>query len=199
MNRKLREIIQSAEGGQFIIINGYKNKEGEISNYLVHANANYDSVHDRSIKKLDELASYKKLSFEIKRYAWFDNNGVEYTRQASGRTRKELKEIIKAGDPILIEALEKVSQSILAPKKEGADYIGSNSAFQLEDECYLHNVLVEKKDVITPIEYPITCKAKLSAVVDWIKQQLPISKYRTFKLNGTNCQSLSASGEIFKF
>lgn len=200
MNKQLREIIQESRGGQFITINGYKNQYGEVSNQLVHADANYESVHERSIKKLDELEADKTLVIDITRNIWFDTtNGNEHTREAKGRVRKELTESVKAGDGDLQIAFDKVRQSILAPKKEGAEYVGSNSAFQLEDECYLHNVLIEKKEVIVPGNYPITCKSRVSALVDWIKKQLPIGQYRTFKLNSTNCQSISASGEFFTF
>jgi len=199
MNQKLREIIQSTQGGQFITINGYVNRYGEVTNQQVHADANYESVHERSIKKLDELEADKNLVANITRHAWFDSAGIEYTRQATGRVRKELKEIVKAGETDLLVAFGKVRQSILAPKKDGGEYVGSNSAFQIEDECYLHNVLVENKDIIKPGTYPITCQGKIPALVDWVKSQLPIGQYRTYKLNSTNCQSISASGELFVF
>ena len=199
MNKTLRQIIQSSQAGQFITIKGYTNRYGEVSNQLVHADANYESVHERSIKKLDELEADKTLIINIKRNAWFDSNGVEHTREAKGRVRKELVEVVQSGDADLKDAFDKVRQSILNPKKEGADYQGSNSAFQLESECYLHNVLVEKKEVIVPGNYPVTCKSRVSALVDWVKGQLPIGQYRTFKLNSTNCQSISASGELFEF
>jgi hypothetical protein len=199
MNQKLREIIQSTQGGQFITINGYVNKYGEVTNQQVHADANYESVHERSIKKLDALEADTGLVVDIKRNAWFDSAGVEHTREAKGRVRKELQESVKAGDVDLKIAFDKVRQSILAPKKDAGEYVGSNSAFQIEDECYLHNVLVENKEVIKPGVYPITCKSKVSALVDWVKDQLPIGQYRTYKLNSTNCQSISASGELFVF
>lgn len=199
MNKQLREIIQGSRSGQFITINGYKNSHRELSNQLVHADANYDSVHERSIKKLNELEADKNLVINITRNAWFDSAGNEHTRKAGDRVRKEVKEIVKAGDTDLIIAFEKVRQGILAPKREGAEYVGSNSAFQLDDECYLSNVLIEKKEVITPGVYPVTCQSKVSALVDWIKQKLPIGQYRTFKLNSTNCESVSASGKLFTF
>ena len=199
MNQKLQEMIQSSQGGNFITVNGYKNKNDEVSNYLVHADANYESVHQRSLKKLDELEADKKLVINITRNAWFDDTGTEHIRTAKGRTRKVVTSVVQSGEANLIIAIDKVRKGIVAPTNKGPEYVGSNSAFQKEDECYLHNVLVEKKDVITPGNYPITCKSEVSALVDWIKKQLPIGDYRTFKLNSTNCQSVSASGELFEF
>jgi len=199
MNSKLQEIIQSTQGGQFIAIDGYTNKHGEVSKYQVHADASYKSVHERSIKKLDELEQDKTLVIDIKRHAWFDDAGTEYIRKAKNRVQKPVVEKIVASDPDLITAIGQVRQSILAPKKEGADFVGSNSAFEIDNECYLHNVLIESKKVVVPGTYPISCKSRISALVDWVKKQLPIGQYRTFKLNSTNCQSISANGEVFVF
>lgn len=199
MKKQLREIIQGSASGQFITINGYTNRYGEVSNQIVHADANYDSVHKRSLAVLDGMEADKQLMVQITRNAWFDPAGTEYTRKANGRVRKELKEVVRAGDVDLLTAFDKVRQSITNPKQKGADFVGSNSAFQIEKECYLHNVLVEKKDIITQGDYPITCQGKVSALVDWVKKQLPLGKYRTFKLNETNCHSVSASGDVFVF
>ena len=199
MEKKLQEIIQQTNAGQFIWINEYQNKYGEVSNYLVHADANYESVHKRSLKKLEELRKDKDLVIDITRYAWVDSDGNEHTRKANGRTQKKIEEQIKQGDVDLIAAFDKVENSIKNPREVTTEYIGSNSAFELNGECYLRNVLIEKKDVIKKGDYPISCQARINAICDWIKSQLPIGQYRQFTLSSTNCKSLSASGEAFIF
>jgi len=198
MNQKLREIIQSSQGGHYITVVGYTNRYGEVSTQQVHADANYSSVHERSIKKLDELEK-DTHNIKITRNAWFDAAGVEYTRKAGGRERKEVKDVITHSDVDRKTAFDKVRDGILNPKKTGPEYVGSNSAFQLEDECYLRNVLIASKTILKEGVYPITCQNRVNAIADWIRKQLPIGEYRQFKLNSTSCQSVSASGKQFVF
>ena len=195
---QLENIIQQAYSGQFISINGYKNTYGEVSNYLVHADANYSKVHERSLAKLNEIKS-SVTTVDIVRYAWFDPDGTEHNRKAGGRVQRKINETVKSNDPDLIEAFNKVEQSILNPREVTNNFEGSNSSFELNGEVYLRNVLIESKKVLTEGKYPVSCQSRVSALVDWIKGQLPMSKYRTFKLASTNCESLSASGESFIF
>lgn len=202
MNQKLQEIVQAAYAGQFIRIHGYVNQYGEVSDYLVHADANYGSVHTRSEKELQVIRGDVSRVWDVTRFVWIDATGKEHTREAKGRTKVKRHQVVpndEVGVPELKEAYEKVLKSITAPREITNDFTGSNSAYELDGEAYLRNVLVERKDVIREGEYPESCQSLVSALVDLIKRELPISKYRTFKLGATTCQSLSASGEIFTF
>lgn len=198
---RLSEIIQSACPGQYMTINGYANKYGEVSDYLVHADANYESVHTRSLAKLQELYKDKSLKINIIRHVWVDTDGNEHTRKAAGRVLTKKDEVVSMGDPDLEDAFAMLEKQITNPKEIESRFRGSNSAFELDaqDVVFMRNVLVEKKEVLTAGNYPVECTGRRVALQDSLRKMLPIGQYRTFKLDHTNCKSLSAGGEEFVF
>jgi hypothetical protein len=182
-------LIEAADGlkkGMFVHLHGYVNEHGEKQNVTVHADASYENTHKRSSEMLDVIAADIGFQIEIERNFYKDAAGVEYTRKAKDRNLMTQKEIVKADDPDLTEAIEKVRKGIIDPRKIDTGFKKvSNSVYEREDndKTYFRNVLVASKQIVIPGEYPVSCSARVNVIADAIRKTLPIGQYRTYVLD----------------
>jgi len=66
-NQVIALIIKSAQqkGAKFVAVNSYKTKEGEISNYVINTNVNFDGLKQADIEHLQSL-SYEGIAEEAR-------------------------------------------------------------------------------------------------------------------------------------
>ena len=191
----LIEAANALKRGMFVHIHGYVNEHGEKQNVTLHADASYDSVHARSLAKLDSLVANPDFNVEITWNFWQDNQGKRYNREAKGRTRVVgFKETVSASDPDLQEAVEKIRNSILTPKevKTGFEKIAP-STFDNENtgKTYFRNVLIHHKEIVEKGTYPIKCSLRVNVIKDTIEKLLPIGQYRCYVLEANEIVTIT--------
>lgn len=183
----LLEVAEGLKKGMFVGIRSYANAHGEVMDVVVHADADYANTHNRSLTILNDLAKDETLKFTITRNAWIDEKGVEHNRKAKGRTLKTgIVETITIHDKDFAEAVAKVQKSISEPRKVENFYDkDAPSAYTHEGtgKLYLRNVLLHSKVVIRKGSYPLSCSARVNAIVDAITEMLPVGQYRNYILD----------------
>lgn len=196
----LIEAANGLKGGMFVHIHGYCTNEVrkidgketvvffEKSNVTFHADANYESTHQRSAEALDAIEANPDLVFTITRNAWVDQDGNEYTRKAKGRTLKEnIVETITAKDKDLAEAIAKARKSIIDPRHITDNFekiAKSTYDNDVTGKTYMRNVLIsEKVSVEKQGKYPTPCQERVNAIKDAILDVLPVGKYRQYILD----------------
>lgn len=193
---KFTDAVSSALSGQFVSISGYQNSHGEVADVTFHVDANYDSVHERSLAELDRIAANPVFAVPVTYHTWVDAKGEEFNRKAGGRTLEKKTVTVSHGDPRLAAAIEKVRQSITAPKKQGTqwDVQLAKSVYEQDDRVYFSNVLVHSKKVIVEGEYPVSATTLDVALTKALKELLPIGQYRTYVLED-NFDYVSVAGQ----
>lgn len=180
----LIEAANALKSGMFVHIHGYVNKHGEKQNVTVHADANYDSVHARSLTKLNNVVADPDFKLEITWNFWQDAQGNRYERKAKGRTQVlGFKETVALDDPDMQEAIGKLRQSIVNPKEvetgfeqiAKSTYDNSNTG-----KTYFRNVLVCNKEIVDKGDYPVKCSQRVNVIRDAIEEMLPIGQYRCY-------------------
>jgi len=190
---------EALKSGMFVHIHGYTNRYGEQSHVTVHADASYDSVHARSLTKLNELAATPDLTVEIVRNFYLDEAGKQYTRTAKGRSFVAgTKETVACQDPDFQEAIAKLRESITNPKAIANNYDkAAPGTFDntKTGKTYFRNVLVSSKQIIVAGKYPDTCSARVNLIRDALQKMLPIGKYRTYTLDESKFDYISLMHE----
>ena len=193
------EAAAAVKAGRFISVRGYINSNGEKSNFVVHADSNYASVHERSAKMLKEIAADDSLALTFSRNFYTDENGMEHTRKAKGRTMRTKTETVGNKDPDFIAAVEKVMQGIVAPKEiedNNEKLAGSLYENSQTNKVYLRNVLVHSKEIIRAGIYPVTCSSRVNCIADELRKMLPIEQYRSYVLSEETVDIKNDKGEV---
>jgi hypothetical protein len=169
----LVSIIGDAKHGGFMRIHGFKSKTGygEIQDSTYCKGINYGEAVKRSLAILEDVEADPDFSVTVTRGVWKDDNGVE---NPTGRQSKvylhsgTVTETYDRSSPIMADALAKVRKSLTAPEKPSKEY----------------DLRLVNKTVVTHGNYPFKAGKAVTAVSDAIKRDMPVSKYRMFRMDG---------------
>jgi len=71
----LANFLRSVKGGQFFIVKGYKNSEGEVSDYILRFGIRYDNLKIRDVKVLQEILNGKRRQLiSVSHGAWIPDD-----------------------------------------------------------------------------------------------------------------------------
>jgi hypothetical protein len=93
-------------------------------------------------------------------------------------------------------AIASVKKSLTCPERPTKAYIAlGNGIYQEEDgSLFLRDLRLVKKVVSVKGDYPFKASGEAVSLADAIKQDMPIGKYRQFRLDG-DYDSISIGGE----
>jgi hypothetical protein len=167
----LIRIMADAKHGGFMRIHGFKSKTGygEVQNTTYQKGISYPEAVKRSLAMLDAIEADADYEATVTRGVWLDADG---NANPTGRkskvfnTPKTVTETYKMGDAVMTEALAKVRKSLEAPERPTKDYekLG-NGIYQDEGD------------------YPFKAGKAVTALADAIKRDMPVSKYRMFRMD----------------
>ncbi len=194
-NEEKTTLVEAANGlqrGMFVHIHGYVNNNGEKSNVTFHAGANYERVHDKSLKKLNEIAENPDFKLDICWNFWQAEDGTRHKKNKQGsRTQvNNFKEIVTASDPDFQQAIAELRKSITDPTKKSDENIKRHATSVVENtetkKMYFNNVLVHSKEVVIKGTYEPKYSARVVVIKEAIQKLLPIGQYRTYIIDTDN-------------
>ena len=205
-NEEKTTLVEAANGlkrGMFVHIRGYVNSQGEKSNVTFHADANYERVHENSLKVLNTMMENPEFKIDICWNFYQDEQGTKHNRKAKGRTLiTNHKETVSVSDGDLQEAVEKLRQSLTSPKEFTQEYNQiAKSTYESEStgKTYFRNVLIHSKEVVVQGVYPIKCTTRVNAIKDALEKLLPISKYRSYVIDVDGVAQLPDGTQVPKY
>jgi len=186
----LIQIMSDAKHGGFMRIHGFKSKTGygEVQNTTYQKGINYGESVKRSLAMLEVIEADSDYQTTVTRGAWLDEAGNE---NPSGRKSKvycipkTVTETYKMDSPVMVEALAKLRKSLTAPERPSKDYekLG-NGVYQDESgTLFVRDLRLIQKTVIVHGDYPFKAGKAVSALTNAIKRDMPVSKYRMFRLD----------------
>ncbi len=186
---KLLETFNSNPGGAFISILGYESigGEGERADYQLQSGVNYDKVKKMSIDKLQAMIAGLVPSVHVKCNTWKDDVTGEMTnRKKEGRTLITFEQTYKWDSLEFQAAARELLDQLQNPKKVDSPFTKeAKGLYSIEGQVlYIRECLVMNKKVHTHGQRPVSATTPEMALKNEIKDQLPISNYRQFKLDG---------------
>ena len=183
--------------GCFIGVQGYVNSKGEVANYTLQAGVNYWNIKQSSVEMLNDLMVGKGArSVHVKCNVWENPDGSWSNRKGKDRTFETFEREFAFDSEPFQEACKTLIQNITKPRANSNTYEKeSKSLYSLDEETlYIRDCLKVTKRVTTGIEYPAKATMPSNALKNAIKELLPISNYRTFKLE--QFDSITINGSI---
>ena len=186
------KIISDAKHGGFMRIQGFQTKTGygEIQNTTYQKGINYQTAINKSLAILETIENNNNYQVTVTRGVWTNKDGeINPTGRKSKvfNTPKTVTETYTKNDKEMIEALQKVRKSLTNPYKPTKEYekLG-NGVYQDENNTlYIRDLRLISKEIVVHGNYPFKAKKAVTAIVDAIKRDMPISKYRMFRLDAT--------------
>lgn len=184
------QMMADAKHGGFMRIHGFKSKTGygEIQDTTYQKGISYGEALKRSLAKLEAIEADSAFEATLTRGVWVDSEG---NANPTGRkskvygTPKTVTETYRMSDATMTEALAKVRKSLTAPERPSKDYekLG-NGVYQDEDgTLFVRDLRLIQKNVVVHGDYPFKAKKAVTALTDAIKRDMPISKYRMFRMD----------------
>lgn len=182
--------------GCFIAINGYENANGEVSNYQLRSGVNYGTIVDKSIEALLDIKAGKtvdKISVECN--VWQNEDGTYTNRKAAGRKLVSIKQDYDVKSVEVQEACDAILNGLQNPRETTTSYDKeAKGLYSMDDETlYIRDCVVINKTVVTNGVYPVTASLPVNALKDTIKRMLPVSTYRTFKLESFDSVAINGT------
>lgn len=186
----LVSIMSDAKHGGFMRIHGFKSKTGygEVQDTTYQKGISYETAVKRSLAMLDEIEADPKFEVTITRGVWTDDNGNENPTGRKSKVfhkSKTITETYRKGGAVMTEAIEKVRKSLTAPQTPTKEYdkLG-NGVYQDESgTLFIRDLRLIQKTVIVHGQYPFKASKAVTALADAIKRDMPIAKYRMFRLD----------------
>lgn len=183
--------------GCFIGVQGYENSHGEIANYTLQSGVNYGNIKNISIEKLKEIKEGKVVPFvKVVCNVWKNPDGTITNRKGKDRTFEKFEGEYAFDSEDFQKACDDIMQGFLNPRESNQTYDKeAKGLYSMDDETlYIRECLVVTKTVLENGEYAEKATLPFNALKDAIKRLLPVSNYRTFKLE--NFQSISINGTV---
>jgi hypothetical protein len=186
----LVRIVSDAKHGGFMRINGFRSKggHGEVQDTTYCKGINYGEAVKRSLAMLDEIEKDESYKLTITRGTWKDTDGVENPTGRKSKvysSSKTVTETYHKSSSELTEALGKVRASLTAPARPAKEYekLG-NGVYQDEaGTVFIRDLRLVKKSVVVAGDYPFKASKAVSSLVASIKKNMPVGKYRMFRLD----------------
>jgi len=189
--KALVSIIGDAKHGGFMRIHGFQSKTGygEIQDSTYCKGINYGEAVKRSLAILEGIESDPDFRVTVTRGIWHDAEGAENPSGRKSKAYPNSKTVTESYDrssPVMTEALAKVRKSLTAPEAPSKEYqqLG-NGVYQDEaGTLYVRDLRLVSKTVIVHGNYPFKAGKAVTSVSDAIKRDMPVSKYRMFRMDG---------------
>lgn len=147
----------------------YTNKQGETSHYLLHLNVNLKKVLARDLKVLRTAEAASEIE------------------------REALDAVIKSAETSLITDFHNPAYT-----KEGYyEYLMRGVKYH-ENQLYV-NAFVVKRTVLTPGTYKEVKSKPLTIAKDKFRAMMKMNKFREFRLDLSQIQSVKMNGKILEF
>jgi len=187
----LVSIIGDAKHGGFMRIHGFKSKTGygEIQDSTYCKGINYGEAIKRSLAILEGIEADPDFSVTVTRGIWIDANANENPTGRQSKVFLDSRTVTETYDrssPVMTEALAKVRKSLTAPEQPSKEYKQLGNGVY-EDEIgtmYVRDLRLVNKTVVAHGNYPFKGGKAVTAVSDAIKRDMPVSKYRMFRMDG---------------
>jgi len=186
----LISIMGDAKHGGFMRIHAFKSKtgHGEVQNTTYQKGINYGEAVKRSLAMLDAIEATPDYEATVTRGIWVDADGKANPTCRKSKvfsTPKTVTETYRIGDPTMTEALAKVRKTLTAPERPSKDYEKlANGVYQDEaGTLFVRDLRLIQKTVIVHGDYPFKASQAVTALADAIKRDMPISKYRMFRMD----------------
>jgi len=199
----LIKLIDEATHAGFIVVHGFsgKSNHGEIATYTYCKGISYPNAVAKSLSMLSEIESNPLYSITVKRGTWQDGKG---NISPTGRKNKDyfvpvtVETTYGHCDTIMASAIARVKKSLTCPEAPTSEYSKlGNGIYQDEGgTLFLRDLRLVKKDVTTKGDYPFTSQGEEIALADAIKKDMPVGKYRMFRLDGDYDSISIGGGEI---
>jgi hypothetical protein len=187
----LVNIMSDAKHGGFMRIHGFRSKTGfgEVQNTTYQKGIKYSEAVKRSLAMLEVIEADADYSATVTRGVWLDADG---NANPTGRKSKvytnpkTVTETYKAESETMTDALAKVRKSLTAPERPTSDYkkLGNGVYENEEGTLYVRDLRLIQKTVITHGDYPFKASKAVVALANAIKRDMPVSKYRMFRMDG---------------
>ena len=137
---------------------------------------------------LTEIENNNDFTATVTRGVWMDANGTVNPTSRKSKvfaTSKTVTETYDMSDSAMQEALLKVRKSLTAPEKPTKEYtkLGNGVYKDENNTLFIRDLRLIQKTVITHGSYPFKASKSVTALVKAIKQDMPVSKYRMFRMD----------------
>lgn len=183
--------------GCFIGVQGYENSFGEVANYTLQSGVNYGNIKDKSIEKLKELKEGKaEQSVHVKCNVWKNPDGSITNRKGKDRTFETYENDYSFDCEDFQNACDEILNGLTNPRESSQTFDKeAKGLYSIDGETlYIRDCLKVTKTVVKEGEYAQSATLPFNALKDAIKGLLPVSNYRTFKLE--NFESISINGNV---
>jgi hypothetical protein len=158
----------------FLTLRGYRNEASEIADYSIAFHFSYENALKKSIEKLAAL----DLQTALEKQARSELIDSFARSLAKG-----------AGSP----ELEERDPTYTYFKGDDGNYIKGVKYHDGKDELYLYGLVVHKR-VLMPGLYDKKNRKELTIAKDKLRYLTPVGKFRSFKINSFQVDSISVEG-----
>jgi hypothetical protein len=197
----LIRLIDEAPHAGFIVVHNFsgKSNHGEIATYTYCKGINYPNAVAKSLSILAELENNPMYSITVKRGTWQDGQGnINPTNRKSKTFSNPVVIETTYGhcDGILASAIARVKKSLTCPEAPTKAYVKLGNGIYQDDDgtLSLRDLRLVSKTVHTKGDYPFTASGEEIAIADAIKADMPVGKYRQFRLDA-DYESISIGGQ----
>jgi len=185
---KILETFNTNPSGAFVHIKGYESMSGcgEVADFQIQSGVKYGNIKQSSIDKLKDIKDGKVVKdIHVECHTWKNPDGSLTNRKAKDRVLIEHKADYKWDSQEFQMACDDIMLGLIAPKP-------STQVFEKEatglysidgDALYIRDCLIVEKKIVQHGERPVSATVPYQALADAIRRLLPVSNYRTFKLD----------------
>lgn len=190
--KELVEAFNQSPSGSYIYIENYQSAvgSGEVADYYLQFGIKYENALNASLEKLKLVKEGKILKYvNVDWAAYVDTNGNLHSRPAEGRTlQKQPTKQVYWNDSDFQSACDEIAESLTAPKKTENNFKNEGKGLYSHadsDTLYIRECLLILKKVTKsgPASNPRGISYE-KALKDEIRSLLPVSQYRSFRLDG---------------
>lgn len=186
---QLLETFNTNPSGAFISIKGYEsiNGCGEVANYQLQSGIHYDNIVKMSLEKLEDIRNGKVIDkIHVKCQTWKNPDGSFTNRKSKERTLVNFEADYNASSQDFLMACDEIKQGLTNPRETTNVFQKeATGLYSIEDEAlYIRECLVLNKTITKYGERPASATTPTNALKEAIRRLLPVSNYRTFKLDG---------------
>lgn len=191
----LVNIINDAKHGGFMRIHGFESKtgHGEVQDATYCKGISYPNAVAKSLDMLCAIEADPKHIVTVTRGVWVDSDGKESPsgRKNKGKGFVHAKTVTETYDmesPVMVEAIAKIRKSLTAPERPSKDYKKLGNGVYEDEETgtlYVRDLRLVSKHIVVHGDYPFKAGKAVTAVADAIKREMPIGKYRMFRMDAT--------------
>lgn len=194
--RGIIDTFTANPSGCFAAIQGYESATGygEIADFQILVGISYGSLLKQSIAMLEEMISKPMVDEDgnptgitVRGHLWQDRVTREKTNRKSGsRSLVPFVETYFHSETAFQDTAAELLENLKNPKTP--EMVGfekeADGLYSLDgDVLYIRDCLRVKKTVRKPGDYPLKATLPVTTLKHTLRKMLPVSNYRTFKLD----------------